>query len=277
MKSSVGSKSAQYISYLLVFLFLIWISVPLLVVFNQSIKPTLLMFSDPPKWFFKPTLEHYHKVFARQQLHKFMFNSLVVGLSTTVLSLVFGSLAGYSFARLNIKGKEKWAFLILLCKMIPAGALVVPMYYIVRKLGLANTYVGLIIAHTTFSLPFVVWMMRSFFQEIPVELELAAMVDGCSRLGAFLRITAPLAAPGLTATGILTLLLSWNEFLFALVLSGRSTRTLPIGISAFVGSVSIDWGGSSAAAVVAMVPVFIAGLMVQKYLVRGLTMGAVKG
>ena len=235
------------------------------------------MFSDPPKWIFKPTLEHYYKVFARQQLHKFMFNSLVVGLSTTVLSLVLGSLAGYSLARIDMKGKEKWAFLILLCKMIPAGALVVPMYYIVRRLGLANTYVGLIVAHTTFSLPFVVWMMRSFFQEIPVELEQAAMVDGCSRLGAFWRITAPLAAPGLTATGILTLLLSWNEFLFALVLSGRNTRTLPIGISAFIGSVSIDWGGSSAAAVVAMVPVFIAGLMVQKYLVRGLTMGAVKG
>ncbi|NLY30350.1 MAG: carbohydrate ABC transporter permease [Firmicutes bacterium] len=277
MRSSVGSKSAKYISYLLVFLFLVWISVPLLVVFNQSFKPTLIMFSDPPKWIFKPTLEHYYKVFARQQLHKFMFNSLVVGLSTTVLSLVLGSLAGYSLARIDMKGKEKWAFLILLCKMIPAGALVVPMYYIVRRLGLANTYVGLIVAHTTFSLPFVVWMMRSFFQEIPVELEQAAMVDGCSRLGAFWRITAPLAAPGLTATGILTLLLSWNEFLFALVLSGRNTRTLPIGISAFIGSVSIDWGGSSAAAVVAMVPVFIAGLMVQKYLVRGLTMGAVKG
>ncbi len=275
MKSSVGSKSMLYISYILIILFLIWTAVPLLVVLNQSFKPTLLMFSDPPR--FKPTLEHYYKVFARQQLHKFMFNSLLVGLSTTALSLVLGSLAGYSFARLPVRGKENWAILILLCKMIPAGALVVPMYYIVRRIGLANTYVGLIIAHTTFSLPFVVWMMRSFFQEIPIELEQAAMVDGCSRLGAFVRITAPLSAPGLTATGILTLLLSWNEFLFALVLSGRNTRTLPIGISAFVGSVSIDWGGSSAAAVVAMVPVFIAGLMVQKYLVRGLTMGAVKG
>ena len=111
------------------------------------------MFSDPPKWIFKPTLEHYYKVFARQQLHKFMFNSLVVGLSTTVLSLVLGSLAGYSLARIDMKGKEKWAFLILLCKMIPAGALVVPMYYIVRRLGLANTYVGLIVAHTLSAYP----------------------------------------------------------------------------------------------------------------------------
>jgi len=153
----------------------------------------------------------------------------------------------------------------------------VPMYTIFHDLTLTGTYWALIAAHTAFNLPLVIWMMRSFFEDVPLSLEEAARVDGCSRLGTFLRVALPLGAPGLPATAILCILFSWNEFLFALVLSDQDTATMPIGVSSFIGSVSIDWGGSSAAAVIAMVPVFVLGLAVQRFLVRGLTMGAVKG
>ena len=269
--------SGPFLAYAVVSLFLLWTLLPIVIIGLQAVKPTLLMFSTPPTWVFEPTAEHFLKVFARHQLHLQMRNSLIVGVSTMIVSLSVGSLAAYSLARTPIRGRGALAVAILFTRMVPAGALVVPMYVIMRNLGWTNSYIGIIAAHTTFNLPFVVWMMRSFFQEIPPELEEAAMVDGCTTLQTFYRIALPLASPGLTATGILVLILSWNEFLFALVLSGRATRTLPTGISAFVGSVSVDWGGSSAAAVMAMVPVFIVGMLVQRYLVRGLTMGAVKG
>lgn len=132
-------------------------------------------------------------------------------------------------------------------------------------------------AHSTINLPFVIWMMRGFFQELPIELEESAQVDGCSRLGSFLRIAVPLTAPGLAATTILCVLFSWDEFLFSVVLTDVNTRTLPVTISGFIGAVSVDWGGSSAAATIIMVPMIVMGLLVQKHPARGLTLGAVKG
>jgi multiple sugar transport system permease protein len=151
------------------------------------------------------------------------------------------------------------------------------MFVIFNQLHLTGSYLALILAHTSFNLPIVIWMMRSFFEDLPPELEEAALVDGSSRFGAFTRVALPLASPGMAATAVLCLLFSWNEFLFALVLSGSATKTVPIGVSSFIGTVSVDWGGSSAAAIVALVPIFILGLAAQRFLVRGLTFGGVKG
>ena len=270
-------KSYTWLSYVLVFLFLIWILVPIVMVGQTSFKPSSDIFVLPPKLFFTPTLDHYTQIFSRQNFGQYLLNSVIVALSTMLLSITIGAISAYALARLPIWHKERWAFLILFCRMVPAIVLLVPLFTLTRLVGLANSYWAIIIAHTTFNLPFVIWMMRSFFEDIPVELEEASKIDGASRLGAFWRIALPLTAPGLVSAAILTMLFSWNEFLFALVLSGRDTRTIPIGVASFVGTVSIDWGGSSAAAVIAMVPVFILGLLVQRYLVRGLTMGAVKG
>jgi multiple sugar transport system permease protein len=161
--------------------------------------------------------------------------------------------------------------------MVPAVALVVPMFVLLQTTGLKNTHLGLMLTHTSFALPLVVWMMHSFFSELPRELEEAAVVDGASRLQAFLLVALPLVLPGLAVTAVLTVFFSWNEFLFALVLTGPQTQTVPIGVSAFIGTVSVDWGGSSAAAVIAMIPMFVIGLGIQRFLVRGLAMGAVKG
>ena len=262
---------------MLLLLVLLWALAPIYMVFQNSLKPAVDIFASPPKWIFQPTLDSYQQAFAKNTLGIYMRNSVIVGLSTMLVSLAVGSAAAYSLARLKMRAKEGIALLIMIARMVPATVLVVPMFTIMQSLRLINNYLSLVIAHVTFNLPFVVWMMRSFFEETPEEVEDAARVDGCSRLGAFFRVALPLAAPGMAATAILCLLFSWNEFLFALVLSGRDTKTLPIGISAFIGTVSVDWGTSSAAAVVAMVPIFVLGLLVQRYLVRGLTMGAVKG
>jgi len=267
----------NWISIIIITVFLLWTAGPILMMLQQSIKPTIIMFLDPPKFVFKPTIEHFIKIFTKNNILMNMKNSIIIGSSTTVLCLGLGSMCAYSLAKLRLPGKNIWAFLILLTRMVPVGALMMPLYVLMRKFGLAGTYAAVIIAHTTLNLPFSIWMMKVFFEDVPLEIEQAALVDGCSKFKVFTSIALPLAAPGLVATGILVLLNSWNEFMFALILSGRATRTLPVGISSFVGSVSIDWGGSSAAAALASIPIFIAGILIQKYLVRGITMGAVKG
>jgi multiple sugar transport system permease protein len=264
-------------SYLVVALFLIGVLVPIVVVLVNSLKTPTDIFSRDPSIFFSPTLDNYAKVFGQLDFARNLLNSGVVAIGSTLLSLVLGVPFAYALARLPVRGREWWARMILFSRMVPAVALVVPMFVIFQQLHLTGSYLALILAHTSFNLPIVIWMMRSFFEDLPPELEEAALVDGSSRFGAFVRVALPLASPGMAATAVLCLLFSWNEFLFALVLSGSSTKTVPIGVSSFIGTVSVDWGGSSAAAIVALVPIFVLGLAAQRFLVRGLTFGGVKG
>ena len=264
-------------SYVVVAVFLIGVLVPILVVFVNSLKTATDIFARQPSIFFTPTFENYEKVFGQLDFSQNLLNSAVVATGSTLLSLVLGVPFAYALARLPVRGREWWARMILFSRMVPAVALVVPMFVIFQQLHLTGSYAALILAHTSFNLPIVIWMMRSFFEDLPPELEEAALVDGSSRFGAFVRVALPLASPGMAATAVLCLLFSWNEFLFALVLSGSSTKTVPIGVSSFIGTVSVDWGGSSAAAIVALVPIFILGLAAQRFLVRGLTFGGVKG
>jgi multiple sugar transport system permease protein len=264
-------------SYIVVAVFLVGVAVPILVVLVNSLKTPTDIFSRDPSIFFTPTLENYGKVFGQLDFARNLLNSGIVATGSTLLSLVLGVPFAYTLARLPIRGREWWARMILFSRMVPAVALVVPMFVLFNQAHLTGSYLALILAHTSFNLPIVIWMMRSFFEDLPPELEEAALVDGSSRFGAFVRVALPLASPGMAATAVLCLLFSWNEFLFALVLSGSSTKTVPIGVSSFIGTVSVDWGGSSAAAIVALVPIFILGLAAQRFLVRGLTFGGVKG
>jgi multiple sugar transport system permease protein len=270
------NKKTLVISAVVIVFFILWTLVPIMLVILLSIKPRILIFADPPVFFFTPILDHFFNIFVRQNIPLFMKNSIIVSSAATVLCLLLGTMSAYAFSALKIPGKIFWAFMILVARMIPMGTLMVPIYVIMRMLQLTNTYLAVIIAHAVLNLPFVIWMMWSFFSEVPKELEQAAMVDGCSRVLSFIKISLPLASAGLVATGILTILFSWNEFMFALILTNNTTRTLPVGISNFM-NIQIDWGASSAAAVVACVPIFAAGVFIQKYLIRGLTMGALKG
>lgn len=271
------SRKHTWISYVIIGVFLLWVLFPILLMFLQAIKPDLIMFSDPPKFFFKPTLDHARKIFGRNNIMTNMSNSVIVAMITMVLSLVFGSMCAYVIGRVKFTGKALVASFIILTRMVPVGALMMPIYVIMHRLGLTGSYAAVIFAHTTLNLPFAVLLLLGFFREIPLEMEQAAQVDGCGHFRIFTQIAIPLIAPGLATTGIMVLLNSWNEFMFALILSGRTTRTLPIGISSFMGSVSIDWGASSAAASLATIPVFIFGICIQKYFIRGITSGSVKG
>ncbi|MDQ1548118.1 MAG: multiple sugar transport system permease protein [Actinomycetota bacterium] len=263
--------------YVVIAIFLVWVLVPVITVAVNSFKVPSAIFTSTPQLSFTPTLENYAKVFGELNFAQYLVNSVLVAFGSTALSLIFGVPFAYALARLPIRGREWWARIILFSRMVPAVALVVPMFVLFNQLHLTGTYWALILAHTTFNLPIVIWMMRSFFEELPPELEEAALVDGAGRFGAFWRVAVPLASPGMAATAVLCIIFSWNEFLFALVLSNQDTETVPVGVSSFIGSVSIDWGGSSAAAIVAIIPIFILGFAAQRFLVRGLTFGGVKG
>jgi multiple sugar transport system permease protein len=262
----------------------------------NSLKPPEQIFDLPPKLVFTPTLHNYAVIFglevgaeaegvsqtqaatgAASQLPRYFLNSLIVSIGTTVLSLAIGCLAAYSLARFRFRAKRYMLLGILLVRMVPAVVLVIPIYTLWRSLGLLDTHQGLILAYLSFNLPFVIWMMRGFFVDIPVEIEEAALIDGCSRLNALIKVILPLAAPGIAATSIFALLLGWNEFLFAVLLTSDKAKTLTPAILNYVTDRAILWGNLYAAASIVLLPVLLFSLAVQKHLARGLTGGAVKG
>lgn len=203
-------------------------------------------------------------------------DSLIVALAATVVSMAVGSLAAYALARYRVGGPHL-AFWILSIRMFPPIASALPLFLFMRSLRILDTHLALILTYTMMNLPFVVWMMRGFFQDLPRELEEAALTDGCSRFGVFTRVAFPLAAPGLVATALFCFIFSWNEFLFALILTRSRVQTLPVVIPGLVGGHEILWGEISAISTIAIVPVIVLAFALQRYLVRGLTLGALKG
>ncbi len=236
----------------------------------------------PPIWIpDHPVLNHYRMAF-EEKGRIALTNSVVIATSATFISLLVGTLAAYSISRFQTGGKHL-SFWLLSQRMMPPVVLIVPMFLLLRDVGKINPNFGLdtrfalIAIYTAFNLPFVVWMMRSYFDGVPLELEESAMVDGCTRLGVFWRIALPLSLPGLIATGTFAFIFSWTEFLFAVVLTRTESYTLPVAIAGFTGSQGSNYGQASALAVVATVPVFVLSLLVQRHFVRGLTLGAVRG
>lgn len=255
--------------------------IPIYWMLTISLKREVDQFAVPPLWFsFTPTLEHYRDAFLSRAFGQYLITSAIVAVSSTLCALIIGTLAAYALARFKMPRRldRKLALWILSTRMFPPIVTAVPLFLMMRDLGLLNTRASLVILYTGFNLPFVVWMMRGFFMEVPRELEEAAMVDGDSRLGALRRVLLPLVAPGLAATAVFCLIISWNEFLFALVLTQTdAAMTLPVGIAGRVTQYEIKWGVMSAAGVVAMLPILLFALAVQRYLVRGMSLGAVKG
>jgi multiple sugar transport system permease protein len=262
---------------LIVLLALVFFIFPIFWIFFTSIKTRAQAFAFPPLWFFKPTLHNYVAVFTERHLLKNLINSVIISSGATFFALLIGALAAYAIARFSFRGRDSIAFDILSVRMFPPIASAIPYFIVMRNIHLYDTHLGLIIAYTTFNLPFVIWMMRGFIEEVPVDLEEAGMVDGCSRLGAVRRIVVPLISPGMAATAIFCVILSWNEFLFAMVLSNKKAVTLPVAVAALISDRGIPWGEITAAAVIIIVPILIFAMSVQKYLIAGLTGGAVKG
>jgi len=250
---------------------------PLLWLVMMSLKTRVDMFAVPPLFIFTPTLEHYQTTLADPYFQDAARNSLIVTAVSVIASLVLGAMAGYSLARYRSRFSEQLALGLIIGRMIPPIVFVVPLFLLFNRLGLRNTHLGLILVYTAFNLPFVVWMLRSFFEEVPVDLEQAAMIDGATRLRAFWTVTLPLAAAGLAATAVFVAIAAWSEFLFALILTGPDTGTLPVHLAAYVSDRAINWGGVASTGVLVILPLVVLGMLVQRNLIKGLTMGAMKG
>lgn len=248
---------------------------PLYFVLISSFKNMAQVYIMPPKLFgFKPILDNYIYIFKTQHYGTYMFNSAVVAFGSTALSLLLGVPAAYAVARYRM-GRASAA--ILAARLLPNISILLPYYFIFSKLKMIDTYGVLIVSHMVLSLPLIVWIMTGFFQDMPIELEEAAIVDGCTRQRCFTDVLLPISAPGLVTCATLSFLGSWNNFQFALILSGEKTRTLPVSLQYFVSGADIRWGRMLAATIVVIVPTIILTMILQKYIVQGMTAGAVKG
>jgi len=273
---TLRKKIFNFLTYFAVAGILIVVLFPIVWAVMSALKTGGQAQAIPPVWFFKPRFTNYISAFVKRDFGRLLVNSLTVSISSTILSVSFGSLAGYALARFPIKGKNSIAMWILSIRMFPPIAAIIPFFLLYKQLGLIDTRIGLIIAYTGFNLPFAVWIMRGFFDEVPRELDEAALIDGCSPIKVFSRIVLPLAAPGLVATAIFTMIFAWNEFMFALILSRSQSQTMPVGVMGFITHRGVIWGEIMAAASIIMLPMIAFTLFAQKYLVRGLTFGAVK-
>jgi multiple sugar transport system permease protein len=280
-RSRIKERTLKAGAFLAIAVALVWTLFPIYWIGVNSFKLDLDIFAVPPVWFdFAPTLKHYYAAFIERPFLRFALNSLVIAVATTIVSLIFGTMAGYALARFKYPGRWRYhiSFWILSTRMMPPIVTIIPLFIFFGSLSMLNTKTAVVIAYTGFNLPFVTWMMKSYFQDLPAELEEAAMVDGDTRWGAFLRVALPLARPGLAATAIFSLILAWNEFLLALILTQTErAQTLPIGISGRVTQYTTYWGEISAAGFLASIPIVIFAFIVQRHLVRGLSFGAVKG
>ncbi len=249
---------------------------PIIWIFLTALKNRVQTFAMPPIWVFVPNFKNFIELLNRYAYGRYFFNSVIVVIAVGVISIFAGTLAAYGFTRFKIKKGNFLLFWILSIRMMPPVAGILPMYIIISKLGLLDTRIALIIANLLFNLPLVVWLMRGFLIELPGELEEAAMIDGCSRLGAFLRISLPLCLPGIVATATFVVIFTWNEFMYALTLTGIKSKTMPVAIMQFVTNRGIDWNKMAAAGTLSIFPIIIFTLLISKYLIRGLSLGALK-
>jgi multiple sugar transport system permease protein len=263
---------------LLLAVVLLWTLVPLLWMLLSSLKPTADLTSTTPKVAFSPTLEHYRALFSGgNHVGSYAVNSVLAAGISTLVALALGTLAGYGLARSSFRGKDHVAFWIISTRMAPIAAVVLPLFVIFRYAHLLGTTTGLVVAYLSFNLPFAIWIMNAFFADLPPSLEEAAMIDGASRWVAFRRIAVPLVLPGIATTAILCLVFSWNDYAFAATFSGPDSQTLPIAASQLVTQTEVDWGQLTAIGTIVVAPMIVVGLVVRKWLVTGLTLGAVTG
>jgi multiple sugar transport system permease protein len=279
-RPSIGFSRKQGIStfvlYAQTILLLALTLFPVLWLIQLSLKVESEAFRMPPQLIFWPTLDNYIALFQGKFARSFG-NSLVVSVATTVISLVLGVPAAYALSRAGFQADKGIALWVLTTRMAPPIAFAIPFFLTYRYLGLIDTLLGLMIIYLTFNLSLVIWMMRTFFDGLPRSLEEAAEIDGAGPWGAFLRITLPLAGPGLATTAIFCFLFAWNDFFFALVLTRSRAQMAPVAIVNFMNYEGWEWGKIAAGGTLIMLPVVVFSLLVRRYLIRGLTAGALKG
>lgn len=259
-----------------IFLLCFGIIFPFLWMVMVSFRNKVDIFS-PGNWIATPTLKNYITIIKTNNIFSYFYNSIVVAVINTLVSLILGSLAAYGFARYDWVKKEDQAFFALSQKFLPAMAVVIPYFMMASLYNLLDTRLILIICYTTFNIPFTIWMMRGFIEELPKELEEAAFIDGCTRMQVLQKIILPLVTPGLIATAIFCIINSWNEFIFANFLTTIYSKTVPTSVMMYLSVSGVKWGEMAATGVLAVLPVMVFAISVQKHMIRGLTFGAVKG
>jgi multiple sugar transport system permease protein len=276
------------VRWALLAIYLVYTLLPIAWLFLSTIQTQASLLTVPPHILpTEVTLRNYVDIFQPAALGEntgqstFLLalrNSVIVSLGTTFVALVFGTLAAYAFARFNIPKKRALLLIVLGSQLLPAVSLIIPLFRMFKNAGLLDTLSALILAYSTFSIPFVVWIMAGYFQSVPIELEEAARIDGATRFQSFVRVALPLAAPGLGATAIFTLLNSWDEFFFALIFSSTyAAKTLPVAIAEFIGRHSVNWGLLVTGGFIASLPPIVLSLMFYRYIVSGLSAGGLKG
>jgi len=265
----------KIIIYVFSFLYIVFTLFPIVWVIQSSFKDTHQIFQIPPLLIFEPTLESYEKLF-RGEIFQIFLNSLLIATLNTIFVILLSIFAAYSLARFKTKESKNIGFWILSIRFAPAFAIIIPFYMMMYYLKLLDTIIAVIIAHMTFNLPLAIWMLKGYFEEMPIEIEEAAMIDGATRTETLIKIVIPISTPMIFAVSILTFLFSWNEFLFAFILTSRDARTIPVLILALSGTHKLDWPMMAAISTIAMIPAFLFIHSVQKYIVRGLTLGAIK-
>jgi multiple sugar transport system permease protein len=274
MRDTLASKT---LTYSLLVVFVAMVAIPLFWMVTTAIKTNKELYEDFSYFPRHPTLENFTRVVVREGLLTNIRNSFTVATVTTIITVIVSALAAFSIVRYRYNGREWIGRLILFKYLLPSAMLFIPLYVIVTALGLGNTQQGLILTYLTFTIPFCTWMLMGYFRGMPVELEEQAMVDGCTKIGAMIRILLPLSAPGIVASGIFSFTLAWNEFLLALVITmDQKTMTVPIKLSMMIVGDQYIWGQLMAGAVMASIPVGVLYFIGQRFVVQGLAAGAVK-
>ena len=271
-----SSRPGQWFRGTAIVLVMVFFMFPIVWLFMTAFKTPIDAFSIPPKVFFAPTWDNFVAVFRQHNFFLYYRNTVVIAISSTLLSMLAGTLGAYALSRFEFRGKGAVAGLILGSRFAPPIAIILPVFVLVRDLKLLDTYYPLIALYTLANLSFVVWLMRSFFDDVPIEIDESARVDGCTTLGILWRMVLPLARGGLATTAIFCTILSWNEFLWALLLTYGNATTLPVTMNAFIMESGIAWGQMAAASALVTMPLLAFALLIQKQFIRGLTFGAVK-
>jgi multiple sugar transport system permease protein len=272
LKRNIQLFSCYFIAIVIIILFII----PIYYIFTLAFKNQVDAFTYPPKWIFTPTFSNFTELFVNEGFIKYLSNSFVISAACVILGLLVSAPAAYALSRL----KKAWAsallFIILAIRMIPPMSLLLPTFSLYVKTGLVDTHFGVVLLYLTFVIPLDVWMLKTFFDDVPESLEEAAIIDGCSTTQVFWRVSVPLIGEALAATAIFSWILSWNEFLFAMIITRDVAKTAPVAVNNFMTFEEIKWGLIAAAAVLISSPVILFGILVRKYLVSGLTAGAIK-
>jgi ABC-type glycerol-3-phosphate transport system permease component len=269
----------KIISFILLVFLAAFSLLPFLWMFSTAFKTPNEVYTSPPTWIPEyPTLGNFGYILQRGPFVLYFRNSLLVGVGTTALALLVSTLAGYGFSRFRVPGRSYLLFGFLMAQMFPSVLLIIPLFQLFKFLNLMDTLYVLILANATFAVPLCTWLIKGFFDQVPHELEEAAMIDGCSRLGALIRVVLPTSLPGIVAAGIFVFIGSWDEFVFALTFTSSDTvRTLPIGLQRFITSYEIQWNHMAAGTVLVTIPAALLFLYIQRYLTRGMLAGATRG